>query len=232
MRQRLTVIHDGSGQGWQAVYVAFHVAARLHASLLAISLANSNNRESSAERILKMGVGARAAGLTLRTGTIHELTVEAIEAQARGSGALLLPKDLFRAAGLVPALVEALACPVWLISREHEIRRLGVVLNGPASAGGALHYASTLAFRWNQPLICLTSEAGLSKYPRTIKSVDLKWKVLGDLSAPAIQQQVSEKHIDLVLFNTSQTLLSHEFARATTASLVLCPGGGPPTTLN
>jgi len=226
MRQRLTVIHDGSAQGWQTVYVAFHVAARLQGSLLAISLANSNNRESSAERILKMGVGARAAGLMLRTRTIHELTAKAVAAQAGGSEALLLPKDLFRDLALAPAQVEALACPVWLISHEHEIRRLGVVLNDPVIVKGALHYASTLAFRLNQPLICLTTAPSPAKYPRTLKNVDFKWNVLNDLSVRAIHQQVSEKDIDLVLFNTTQTPLSYDFARKTTVNLVLCPGGG------
>ncbi len=218
------MIHDGSAQGWQTAYMAFHVAARLHASLLAISLAKSNNRESSAERILKMGVGARAAGLMLRTGTIHELTAEAVAAQAGGSGALLLPKDLFQDMALAPAQVEALACPVWLISHEHEIRRLGVVVNDAVSVKGALHYASTLALRLNQPLICLTNAAGPAKLPRTLKNVDLKWDVLNDLSVQAIHQQVSAKDIDLVLFNTTQTPLSYDFARRTPVNLVLCPG--------
>lgn len=225
MIQQITAIHDGSTQGWHTAYVAFNMAARLSASLLVISLADGEADAGLVEQIARIEIGARAAGLSFETVTVHSVSVDAIVARAEGTHTLLLPRDLLNAESLALALVEALSCPVWLIPGELEIRRLGIILNDPGGEEYALQYASALAYRWNQPLICLARKPGPVALSQDSKRVEFIWSLLDDLSAAAIEQEIGRKQLDMLVFTISQAWLVSELAGQTASVLVLCPKG-------
>jgi hypothetical protein len=221
--QKIAAIHDGSPQGWETIYLAFHVAVRLGMPLLVLTLPGDEKQQSPAEQIEKIHTGGRAAGLSVETFAIERVTAEAVLEHGRDLYTLLAPKDL--AMPQVQALAGALACPIWVVTGKYEIRRLGLCHPVP-SEDFAARYARALAQRLDQPLVFLTSGAGEAALEEAQIHAGITWEHLPEISVRAIEEQVDLQHIDVMIFGSGDASLFAGCAHALTCIVVLCPHQG------
>jgi hypothetical protein len=94
LMQRFTLLHDGSDQGWQAAYLAFHIAAQLGAPLFALLVGSASDEKILARNASQVEVGGRAAGLVIKTRLVTEFSVDIVEENVADSDGLFVPRRL------------------------------------------------------------------------------------------------------------------------------------------
>jgi len=216
--QTVVAIHDGTSQGWETAYLAFHVAARLVTSLLILSLPVDQEGYSLSEQSEKILTGGRAAGLTVETRGIEGMTAEHISRQAPDIYALLVPKNLPTDENLLIDLTRKLSCPIWLVGRKYEIRQLGVWLQAATQTLASRH-TTAMARRLGQRVVYFTahSQAPDSLDPEVI------WKPVEDASPQALAKQVEIMHVDMLIFDSEATLLFQKCKSLLDCVLALYP---------
>lgn len=160
--QRFTLLHDGSNQGWQSAYLAFHVAARLGASLQVLLVDSAIDNEMITQRAVQVEVGGRAAGLAIRSRLVPDFTVEVVAGYAAGSAGLFVPRQLIQNGKNAERLLETLACPLWIVTGDSEIRKMALLVDDVAADKGLVDYTATLSHRLQESLIGLVLEESLA----------------------------------------------------------------------
>jgi hypothetical protein len=217
--QKIAAIHDGGAQGWETLYLAIHLAARLGSPLLVLALPGGDDEPAPSLRAEKIRTGAAAAGIPVEILPVPHLGAGALLDLAGDLFTLLLPKDLVSEPGRLPALVEALCCPIWAVTERCEIRRLAtleVSTREPASS----RYAPLLAQRLGQPLLIFRDgQDPVFDSPAEA----LKWERLEERSVLVMQQQVHLRAIDVLIFPGRDASFLEACAPALSCVLVLCP---------
>lgn len=205
--QHFTVIHDGSDQGWQAAYLAFHISALLGAPLRALLT------DSSIDKKVQVEVGGRAAGVVMESRLIKEFSVTAVVENSNHSDGLFVPRHLIPDENTARRFLEALSRPLWLVSIESEMNGMAVLIGNPASDGTMIRYASILSHRIQQPLNGFVHK---NEYPLVSKSnPDIPWQELPELTLVGVTAALKRVKASLLLLSLSHFSLVD-------ASLVNC----------
>jgi len=200
--QHFTVIHDSSDQGWQAAYLAFHIASRLGAPLRALLAESSLNKEARAQRTAPVEVGGRAAGISVETRLISDFSTANIVENCKGTNGLFIPRRLIPDKESASRFLEALSCPLWLVSMESAMNGMAVLIGDPASDEAMTHYATVLSKRIQLPLIGFVHKNKLSQISKS--NPDIAWQSIPDLIPVEITAVLKRVDASLLILSISQ----------------------------
>jgi hypothetical protein len=208
LMQRFTLLHDGSNHGWQAVYLAFHLSARLGAPLLVLLVDSAIDREMIVQRTNQVEVGGRAAGVVIGTRLVTDFSVKVVAENAAGSDGLFAPRQLIQDGKHAARFLEALSCPLWIVSKESEMRNMAVMVNKAAADKGLIDYTATLSHRLQESLIGLARENAVA----TMRDLyaHLSWHPLHDFSPAKIAATLDELDNDILFLPVSVISLVNE----------------------
>ena len=216
--QRFTLIHDGSNLGWQTAYLAFNIAARLGAPLLALLVDSATDKTSLAQRAAQIEVGGRAAGVAIVTRLVADFSVGGLADTAADSDGLFVPHRLIPDRKTALKLFEVFHCPIWVVSHETEACTMAVLVSNWAENKTLLSFATTLFHRLQQPLIGLIPEGKSASMPP--KYPDITWIQLPDLSPDEINVALDHHNIDILFLPASKADLIKDLD----SNCVLYPG--------
>jgi hypothetical protein len=200
--QRFALIHDGSEQGWQAVYLAFHVAARLGAPLLALLVDLVENSEALTQRAIEVDTGGRAAGISIESRIVADLSTAVVINEISDVNGLFVPARLVPDEETAARLLEALSCPLWIVSGDFETRMMAILVENPDKDKDLIAYAAMLAQRMSESLTGLFLNSGSD--PSTWDGPELAWLPVSDFSPPVINAALDQLHSDLLLIQLSK----------------------------
>lgn len=150
--QKFVLVLDGSEQGWQAAYRAFHVTARLGAYLHVLVINSVENESLLAQRANQVRIGGRAAGISIETQLIKEFSLDTLRKNNKDSAGLFVPSGLIPDDKVAKQFLNAISCPLWIISTESEIRKMGVLVDDPDQNKELISYSKSLSRRIKKPL--------------------------------------------------------------------------------
>ena len=150
--QRFLLVLDGSEQGWQAAYRAFHVTARLGAYLHVLVIDSVVNESLLAQRANQVKIGGHAAGISIETQLIKEFSLNTLRKNIKDIAGLFIPSGLIPDDKVAKQFLNALSCPLWIISTESEIRKMGVLVDDPDQSKNLISYSKSLSRRIKKPL--------------------------------------------------------------------------------
>lgn len=204
--QHFTVIHDGSDQGWQAAYLAFYISALLGAPLRALLTESSTDKKAHVQRATQVEVGARAAGVAVESRLITKFSVTDVVENSNNSDGLFVPRHLILDEETARRFLEALSCPLWLVSIESEMSGVAVLIGDPASDETLFRYATTLSNRIQLPL---TGFVHNNEHPLISKSnPDIPWQVLSDWTPAEIAVALKQVKASLLFLSVSHFSLT------------------------
>ena len=215
--QRFTLIHDGSDQGWQAAYLAFHVAAQLGAPLLVLLVDSTTDKKILAQRATQVEVGGRAAGVVIGTRIVVDFSVNLVMENVAASDGLFVPRRLVPDGRTALRFLEALSCPIWVVSREAKTHKLAVLVNDLVTNAKLFSFTQALSNRLQHSLTGLISEAKLSSVSRD--EAISTWIPLPDNSAREITTALDQNDIDILFVPISRSALIKDLS----SNCVLCP---------
>ncbi len=211
LMQRFTLIHDGSGQGWQTAYLAFHVSARLGA-LLQISLLDSgSDREMLSQSAAQLQTGGRAAGVSLETQIVTNFSMEDVIRKTGAINGLFLPNRLLPDENTAARLFGELSCHLWIVSDEPKTRRMAVLVENLPEDQGLIASALMLSQRMSETLTGLIL-AGKAP-PAAQGSPEMDWMPLQDFSAPRIASVLDQLHVGLLCLSHLKFSLARKLGR-------------------
>jgi hypothetical protein len=197
--QHFTVIHDGSDQGWQAAYLAFHIATLLGAPLRALLTESPTDKKAHAQRAAQIEVGGRAAGVAVESRLISDFSVANIVENCEGTNGLFIPRRLVPNEKTAHRFLEALSCPLWLVSMESAMDGMVMLISDSASDEALIHYAMTLSGRIQLPL---TGFVHQNKFPSISKSEpDIAWQPIADFTPLAIATALKQVNASLLFLS-------------------------------
>jgi len=197
---KFTLLHDGSDQGWQATYLAFHVAARLGAPLQVLLVGHGEKTHD--ENATQVEVGGRAAGVTIDARLLIDFSIERLKKNVATTDGLFIPLRLVPDGNAVSRFLEAYHCPLWIVSKDSENRGLGVLIKDSAQDTQLLAYVKTLSNRLQQSVIVLVAETMPETFLKT-ELAGLTWKRVPGVSPENIAQSMIQHHIDLLFVSVS-----------------------------
>jgi hypothetical protein len=199
------LIHDGTELGWQTAYRAFHVAARLGASLQALVIDGELDADELVQYAAEIKIGGNAARINLTTQVVTEFTEQKLKEDIPTGDGLFLPWHLVSDEKTAARYLEALDSPLWVISTEAEINMMGVLIAGEGDNQQVANYATTLSNRLRKPLV------GFSGMPEPEDlDPEVEWVVIEDFSPESFFAALSEKEIDLLVIPASQIQLTSQ----------------------
>jgi len=210
LMQRFTLIHDGSSQGWQATYLAFHFAAQLGAPLLVLLSDTTADKHTLKQRAAQVEVGARAAGVVIETRLGQDFTIDVIAGNAADGDGLFISRRLVPDGETATRFLQALSRPMWVISRESEDHKMAVLLSDPQLEGELLRYTTTLSRRMQQSLIGIVQEERFGHLSN--EEAGLSLKPIPALSPPEINAALRQLEIDLLFISASKVSLIEELS--------------------
>ena len=215
--QRFTLIHDGSDQGWQAAYLAFHIAARLGSPLLVLLVNSAADKETLIQRSAQVKVGGRAAGLAIETRLVMEFSIDMVLANVSSIDGLFVPQRLIPNEETAERLLEALPCPMWVVAKDSETYEMAVLVDDFAADEKAISYATNLSHRIQQPLTGLIRE---SEFELT-SDVDasITWIPLPNFSSVEVSTAMNQLGAGLLFLPVSRFSLVKELP----FTCVICP---------
>jgi len=202
LMQRFTLLHDGSEQGWQSAYQAFHIATQLGAPLSVLLVDGTDDKDALVKRATQIEIGGRAAGIAIETKIITEISVEAVVANNTKSDGLFIPRSLISDRLAVRKLLQVSSCPLWIVSKESEMHGMAVLVDNSVVDEALVHYAAILSHRIQQPLTGLIREGELEKLKKSDASIH--WSPLPDFSPAGIATALNRLDIDLCFFPSSK----------------------------
>jgi hypothetical protein len=208
--QRFTLLHDGSNQGWQAAYLAFHLSARLGAPLLVLLVEPAIDSEMIAQRAAQVEIGGRAAGVVIKTRLVTDFSVDIVAENAALSDGLIVPRQLIRDEELAVRFLGALSCPLWVVSNESEMGNLAVLVRNPSTDKGLIDYSTSLSHRLQESLVGLARQDAVSSMRQFYTS--LSWYQLPDFSLTLVASILDELGINIVFLPVSGVALAIELA--------------------
>lgn len=203
--QRFTLIHDGSDQGWQTAYLALHIAARLGAVLLALIIDTTSDWKKLAYRATQVEVGGRAAQVPVGTRVVADFSLDVLTENAAGSNGLFVPRRFVPDGETATRFLEALSCPLWIVSQNAEAREMAVLVDDFAANESLIHYTATLAHRIQEPLTGLVHEDKIARIPKTGNLIT--WVPLAKFSHAEITAATRERNASLLFLPASNASL-------------------------
>ena len=209
--RKYALIHDGTDQGWQATYQAFHIANRLGAPLQALIIDPDQNQAKLAQRAAHVEVGGRAAGVTIETRLLMNFSLDVLEESITAIDGLFLPQRLIPDGETAASYLEAFSCPLWIVSKESEIKEIAVLLNDPAEDSSLISYTKILSHRLQQSLTLILPSDKIQSEP-AIELQDLKWFALSKFSQSGVNQELENLHIDLLFISATYASMINELS--------------------
>jgi hypothetical protein len=208
--QRFTLIHDGSKQGWQAAYLAFYVAAQLGAPLQVLMVISNGDTNTLAKRAAQVEVGGHAAGVAIGTQLIADFSIDSVvEASGRGNG-LFVPSRLIPDEKTARGFLEALSCPLWLVSKEAETNGMAMLVGDPVAEETMINYAIALSNRTQQSLNGFILEDEFAHVKKA--NSDLAWQRLPNFSPPTVSTVLKQVDVSLLILPLIRFSLSDELS--------------------
>ena len=206
--QRFTLIHDGSAQGWQAAYLAFHITAQLGAPLLVILTGSVTDHKTILQRASQIEVGGRAAGVTIETRLVMDFSLEYLSGHPIDG--LFAPKHLVPDGKTAMRFIKVLSCPVWIVSKEAELHRTALLVDQPAVNQELIREITILSGRLQQPLTGLVLQSEFTRIPKT--DVTVVWMPLPDFSMREIHTVLKQLDATLIFLPASHASLVAELS--------------------
>lgn len=215
--QRFTLIHDGSDQGWQAAYLAFHVAAQLGAPLLVLLVDSTTDKKILARRATQIEVGGRAAGVAIGTRFVTDFSVHVVLENATDSDGLFVPHNLIPDGEAALRFLEALSCPIWVVSHEAKSHKLAVLVSDLVTDEKLISYTAVLSHRLQQALIGLIRK---DEHTSTAPSDTIStWIPLSNFAPREITTALVQNDIDMLFVPASRSSLIQDL----NSICVVCP---------
>lgn len=205
--QKFTVLHDGSIQGWQSTYLAFHVAAQLGAPLQALLIDPNNDEEALEQRAAQVKLGGRAAGVDTETHLLADFSLDSLMEKTAVIDGLFVPHRLIPDGESAAQFLKALSCPLWIASKEPEIREMAVLVNDPIKDERLIVYTRTLAHRFQQSIKVFIKESENSPTPKSETST-LTWVTVPTLSIIDITSALRHLHAGLLFISASNAFMT------------------------
>jgi len=205
--QKFTLLHDGSVQGWQATYLAFHVAAQLGAPLQALLVGSNDDEEILEQRATQIKTGARAAGVAIETRLLADFSVGFLKENITAIDGLFVPHRLTPDGETAARFLDALSCPLWIASKEPEIREMVVLVNDPIKDEKLISYTKVLAHRFQQSLKVFVQESKTSPTPKSETST-LTWVSLPTLSIADVTSALTHLNAGLLFISSSNLFMT------------------------
>lgn len=219
--QRYNIIHDGSGQGWQATYLAFHVAARLGAPLQTFIIGSGEDKLTRTQWANQVEISGRAAGVATVSHHLPDLSVDTLRKYMSATDGLFLPAHLIPDREAVARFLEAVSCPLWIVSKVSEIpeiNEMAVLVDDPARDLPLINYTKALSHRLQQPLTGLIEESKLLLESESETST-FRWKTFRPPTLAGILPILRELNTDLLFISVSNPSTLDELP----CNLVICP---------
>lgn len=202
---RFTLIHDGTNQGWNTAYLAFHVAARLGAPLQAVLVDANATDEDLKSQATQIETGARAAGVKIETQVVKDFSPITIsESIATGDG-LFVPHRLTPNGKAALAFLNRIHAPLWIVKEGIDPLQWGILPDKEIKNKDLLTYADGLSYRFETSLTGLITKKASSplkkKFPR------LEWHHIPGISLTDVALAVKTFHIDLLFLHASHASL-------------------------
>ena len=216
--QRFTLLHDGSVQGWQATYMAFHVTAQLGAPLQVLHINPNNDREAITLRATHVETGGRAAGVTIDTHLLSDFSLKTLKEKITAIDGFFVPQRLTTDGKTVSLFLEAFSCPLWIVSEEARLDDAVVLVNNPMHDTKLISYVKTLSHRLQQSLTALVFDEKIEATPEPEPS-DLKWMSLPTFSGEAITHALERLQVNLLFISSLNVSMIGDLP----GNLVICP---------
>jgi hypothetical protein len=207
--QKFTLLHDGSAQGWYATYLAFHVAAQLGAPLQALLVDSNSDKESLKQRAAQIKTGARAAGVAIETHLVADFSVDSLKKSITTIDGLFVPHRLIPDGESAARFLEALSCPLWIASKEPEIREMAVLINDPIKDERLISYTKVLAHRFQQSIKAFIKQSDNNPTPKSETST-LTWVSLPTLSLDDVNSALTHLNAGLLFISVSNADMTGE----------------------
>ena len=203
--QRFTLLHDGSKQGWQAAYLALHVAAQLGSPLLVLLTDLAPDPEVLIQRATQVEVGGRAAGVTIKTRQVADFSVDVVLQYATNSDGLFVPQRLIPGWKTALQYLEAFSRPLWVVSRESEMHKMAVLVDDLAADETLVNYTVTLSRRLQQSLTGLILDSESISISKSDAPND--WVSLHSINSVEINTALQQIEADLFFIPASRISL-------------------------
>jgi len=208
LMQHFTVLQDDSQQGWQAAYLAFHIASRLGAPLRALLTESSSDENAHAQRAAQVKVGGRAAGVTVETRLITDFSVTTVAENCSNTNGLFVPRRLIPDEKAARRFLKALSCPLWLVSMESAMGGMAVLIGDSVLDEALTQYAMTLSGRIQLPLTGFVHKDKLSLISKSTPGIS--WQSLTDLTSIEIATALKRIKASLLFLSISRFSLTVE----------------------
>lgn len=205
LMQRFTLIHDGSEQGWQAAYLAFHIAVQLGAPLRVLMVDSTIDKKILAQRATEVGVGGRAAGVAVETRLVTEFSVDVLTENTNAMDGIFIPKRFIPDGKTAEVFLEAVSCPIWIVSKGAERREMAVLVDNLAANQDLVNETQVLANRIKQPLTGIVREREFNLPSNSDSSIN--WIPLTEFSAEEIAATLSQIGTGLLVIPVSLAFL-------------------------
>ena len=216
--QKFTFLHDGSIQGWQATYLAFHVAAQLGAPLQALLIDSNDDEETLEQRAAQVETGARAAGVATRIHLLADFSVDSLRENITAIDGLFIPHRLIPDGKVAARFLQALSCPLWIASKEPEIREMAVLVNDPIKDERLISFSKTLAHRFQQSIKVLVKKSETSLTPKN-ETQTLTWVSLPTFSLVDVNSALRHLNVGLLFISASNAFMAGRLP----CNFVICP---------
>lgn len=204
--QRFTLLHDGSVQGWQATYLAFHVAARLGAPLQVLHTDPSNDGAALDQRAIQVETGGRAAGVAIETHLLSDYSMDTLKQHVTAIDGFFLPHRLLADGEAVSRFLTAFSCPLWTVSVESNLEEMAVLVNDPSQDAQLIAYSKMLAHRLQQSAMGFIVDDKLESILKPELS-DIRWILLPTFSQADIALALDQFQVDLLFISEAYALL-------------------------
>lgn len=216
--QRFTLIHDGSDQGWQATYLAFHVATRLGAPLQALIIDSGNDKTALAQRAAQVEIGGRAAGVATETDLLPDASMDSLKEYITAADGLFLSARLIPDRKSAARFLETFACPLWIASKGSEINKLAVLVSDPLKDIDLMNYTNALSHRLEQSLAGLIEESKLDLLNKEDVSA-FNWMAVPTLAIPNLITAIKKLNTNLLFISASNLFEIEKLP----CNFVICP---------
>jgi len=126
----------------------------------------------------------------------------------KGTNGLFIPRRLIPGEDTARRFLEALSCPLWLVSMESAMDGMVVLIGDSASDEALTRYALTLSVRIQLPL---TGFVHQNEFPTISKSnPDIPWQALPDLTSVELTAALEQVKASLLFLSISHFSLTEE----------------------
>jgi len=205
--QKFTLLHDGSVNGWQATYLAFHVAAQLGAPLQVLLTDSNNDEETLEQRVDHIETGGRAAGVVIETRLLTDFSMGTLKENITAIDGLFIPHRLIPDGKSAAPFLETFPCPLWIASKEPEIREMAVLVNDPIKDERLISFTKTLAQRFQQSLTGLFTEGKMNPASKSETST-FTWMPLPALSLANVTSALRQLNAGLFFISASNAFMA------------------------